>query len=453
MHAKLGKRPMYLSNVAKEAQDTEAEAVNFRTSKSIPAEDRLKLQRRDKLVANSKRALLRNSAQKVENFLGYKTTDEAVSAVDAALGAGTLKHAIPGDGTVTDSERAPSSMEDLTELEALALNPAHRGPAMVTGKSAKKKKRDEHKRHRSRKALRHKQHTHHGKDGKTPQHKPKVDVLVTPTPEVSSSARSAKTSGRGSGVRDRNSAGTSRRRGSYFGMTTHGTTQRRKAANKAKLYGYANEYGVAIRPHGKTKHPDLHKGWTHAHTTSSHARSAGNYTGVDHRDHHENRRVKKRTAFGSTETIRTELGGSKNKAVREMSADDVAVLSLISSPTAASKRKGLEKGKSMATAEAQEREKEKLEGKLRADTNAQRVNNKKQLSRSGRKHRTPRGKNRHQGIKKGWSPAVIRGTSVTAHTHTSSSHVLAAPHHQQLNDSETVSEQQLEAGIESSLGL
>ena len=68
-------------------------------------------------------------------------------------------------------------------------------------------------------------------------------------------------------------------------------------------------------------------------------------------------------------------------------------------------------------------------------------------------HRARRKSSVGQGIKKGWSPAVIRGTSVTAHTHTSSSHVLAAPHHQQLEDSESVSEQQLDTGIEVALGL
>lgn len=96
MHSRLGKRPMYLSNVAKEAQDTEAEAVDFRTSKSIPAQDRLKQQRRDKLVADSKRAVLHNGANKVENFLGYKTTDQAVSAVDAAIGNGAAMGAGAG---------------------------------------------------------------------------------------------------------------------------------------------------------------------------------------------------------------------------------------------------------------------------------------------------------------------------------------------------------------------
>ena len=165
--------------------------------------------------------------------------------------------------------------------------------------------------------------------------------------------------------------------------------------------------------------------------------------------------MKKRTAFGSTETVREDGVSTKNRASsREMSADDVAALSLISSPTAASKRRILEKGKSMATAEAQEREKEKLEGKLRAGSNSNNQHSgRKKPKKTGKKHRSPRRKSHHQGIKKGWSPAVIRGTSVTAHTHTSSSLVLSAAQHPQLNDSAAVSEQQLETGIEAAFGL
>ena len=49
-------------------------------------------------------------------------------------------------------------------------------------------------------------------------------------------------------------------------MTTHGTTQRRKAQNKAKLAGYANEQGSLFAHTGNDKAQMIIKsGLTHKH--------------------------------------------------------------------------------------------------------------------------------------------------------------------------------------------
>ena len=136
-----------------------------------------------------------------------------------------------------------------------------------------------------------------------------------------------------------------------------------------------------------------------------------------------------------------------------MTADDMAALTYCVS-NCNIQATVLEKGLTTAAAEAQERKQQKMEAMKKLSSRASNSLGREKKSKKRAEARRARRKNSvGQGIRKGWSPAVIRGTSVTAHTHTSSSHVLAAPHHQQLEDSESVSEQQLDTGIEVALGL
>ena len=418
MQNRLSKRPIYLSSMAKNAKESEAASVSFRTSKSIPAKDRLKQGRREKITSYSKREALKRSSSKVEQFLGFEASDEVVSAVNSAIG--------------TDDE--------FTELEALAFHSASQYPGDTQLKDtnpARRRKEDNLQRNQSihrRRSL-----------------KKRADESIPVAPQAVSGKSSSGNSSVGKQAgkpseelkkKNNNNLSSSMRRGSYFGMTTHGTTQRRKAQNKAKLAGYANEYGQLIRPHKKyIGDSDDRNKWTHPQ--ASHARSGG-YAGADHSEHHSKKRVKKRTAFGSTVITKSE---PTKTTARKLTADDAAVLSIIASPTHASKKKHLQKGQGSATAEALQLEKDK-------SSLIERIGMKKSTSKSSRKHKhshkhkrkhkTPHRKQASGGIIKGWSPAVIRGTSVTAHTHSSSSSVLAAPHHNKLKDSISVSEEQLE---------
>ena len=115
---------------------------------------------------------------------------------------------------------------------------------------------------------------------------------------------------------------------------------------------------------------------------------------------------------------------------------------MISSPTAVSKKKHLKKGQGSATAEALELEKDR--SALKATIAMKKVTSgKSKKKKKHSKNKTPRRKQTSsRGIVKGWSPAVIRGTSVTAHTPLAS--CAGCPHHHKLKDSVSVSEEQMQ---------
>jgi hypothetical protein len=458
MKRNLAKRPMYYGSTPKTKEEEEA-AIAKNTKKSIPASERLHAHRHHKAMSKAKN-LTKSTSFRRGSFFGYnggkteKQTD--VTGKDGGSGNGE-----------TFSQSSSSS---LSELEALAMVDEFSGGAILVtpsnpngqrrhvtltskGKNTPKKEKSSSTKKTSLRKYNNKSSNKgltstSGTNATTPKRRSSViafgatinlesvnDATAAKEEEGEDalSPRNIKKLRRASIRHDKSMAspenilldslrssdkqfiqqkeeqqknerrlkrGNSARRGSWFGQSTHDLTQRRKVMNKQKLHGHANEYGVEIRRqkkiHGTGKHNHKHglfmtKNADHnAHSNHS---KKGNYVNPHAYKRHAPKRVVERPAFGSA------VPRSPSPTKKDGSTVQV---------TGKSARRNNKKNRGAASFSTSSRQPPQSPGSPGSPGSPP------NLQRSG--------------IRAGWSPAIIRGTSVTAHTHTSSSSVMPHTH-------------------------
>ena len=233
----------------------------------------------------------------------------------------------------------------------------------------------------------------------------------SPSPTVAASppiaSRSPTTTSPRNSSSSSSSPSTSRRRGSYFGMTTHQHTQRRKAMNRKKLHGEANEHGVSIR---KAKH----FGGQGVHLS----RGARRHVKRVQKSKEQPKRVVKRPAFGSASPkTGLQLGFRNGDRHAEERSPDMKKNNGTEESVAVAGKSARRGGRKRAGGPGKHKLERKEGGGAHHSKGIKSPRSPPNLQRTSSKQ-----------IQSGWSPGVIRGTSVTAHTHTSSSTVLAHTH-------------------------
>ena len=169
--------------------------------------------------------------------------------------------------------------------------------------------------------------------------------------------------------------------------------------NEQKLHGHANEYGVNIRKskakvnsqRNNGKHGHFMTRNAHHNARSSHAKQ-GNYANPHVYKRHVPKRVVQRPAFGSAVP--------RSPSPEKKSPPHPATTATI-------------------TGKSARRNRNRNRGRARMGGSPS--------SAQGGSPGSPPQLQRRE-LRSGWSPAIIRGTSVTAHTHTSSSTVLSHAH-------------------------
>ena len=229
---------------------------------------------------------------------------------------------------------------------------------------------------------------------------------------------------------------------SWFGQTTHQQTQRRKSMNRKKLAGDANEHGVAIRKHkhlGGESHKTGRSNHKHGmfmtrnaemNAKSNHSAKHGNYQNPHVYKSHAPKRVVSRPAFGSNSPrspsvvhpsdLHSEIdaNNSNNSNNSKHNSPKPNNESSISFQGKSARRGGRRKSQRRKTGHSQQ-------SGIRSPSAPPNL------------HRASAA-----GIRAGWSPSIIRGTSVTAHTHSSSARVISA-HHRSMTGSVNAREEDL----------
>jgi Ca2+-binding EF-hand superfamily protein len=478
MHERLSKRPMYHGQATSDnIKDEEQAAIHHRTKTSVPASERLHAHRHHKMMESAKKLSLAKNSSMRGTFYGYtpqgstrskKATGNNSERMKNGGGAGGA-----GAGSVSSAGGSMSQSSSMSELEKIAFEveevevsmggldnldfdevaeqvskevkgnsvlvtpssnsavgrttnrrqsnqPNMKTPTTMTprrgsmksiksafGSTVRMVVSDDDDNNNTTKLNNNNNNNNNGKAASSATNNRRASRRVSiresdaprtgerrPSTAVATSTKKHKT------LAERSSS----RRGSWFGMTTHEHTQRRKSMNRKKLHGTANEHGVEIRKpahfgargvHGTGKHEHKYGVFmtrnAHFNAKSSHAKK-GNFTNPHTYKRHAPKRVVERPAFGSS-VPRSPPAAEKDAPHR--------------SPDQSNERSIEISGKS-----------------------ARRGGRKKRQSSGIRSPRSPPNLHRASsaGIQTGWSPSIIRGTSVTAHTHTSNHNVMSSTH-------------------------
>ena len=459
MAERLGKRPMYHGGDSdRNAKVEEEAAVVNRTRQSVPANDRIQFQRDQRLLERAKQLSLASSATSIGSLRRgslFSSSNSAANSRGPSLEQKLIIEDVDEaiEGRSDDVISHPSS--HVSELERIAAADEMEGGEYYQAAEQQQQQQQqqqqkllvtpsEPRRQHGRKmtsytssataalqstsaasivpttasqsrstpkikssARKHQRKTSMTAFGSTVKISPPSSSSSSPT--VAASPPTASRSPTTTSPRNSSSSSspsTSRRRGSYFGMTTHQHTQRRKAMNRKKLHGEANEHGVSIR---KAKH----FGGQGVHLSREARRHAKRV-----QKSKEPKRVVERPAFGSASPkTGLQLGFRNGDRHAEERSPDMKKNNGTEESVAVAGKSARRGGRRRAGGLGKHKLERKEGGGAHHSKEIKSPRSPPNLQRTSSKQ-----------IQSGWSPGVIRGTSVTAHTHTSSSTVLAHTH-------------------------
>ncbi len=481
MHMRLAKRPMYHGDASAHVIEGEGHAIAARTRKSaLSGKERLQQQRHRRLLAEARRLKLKQEEEEAGSSslaaqLGRvgstttttttkkkkkkkkPTTQKTPASVSVSASIATpytpadseaLRQAgwITHDSVASNPSGSPVTADgSLSELETLAMvglgasagsasssaagaadassssSPVSRAAhTPLATPSANSGKRRAQAQKRAGSAAASAPRAGAGSSPSPPPAPQAAEPSMSAPPKQSKAARRRAPKGAPSSVR----------RGSFFGLTTHAQTQRRRDLNEGKLKGEVDEFGLRKRRTGGRIHgsaPEENR--MGALYLASGARKTFNQQSSasgKHRHHHgKQRRRTHHHRGGRHHQKRGHGNGNRNRVLNKR------VSKTRSSPEpqlSSSTKSRVTKRPAFGTAVAR---KDHFEAAAASATPGLGPASSGTASGKGKQSRprigSPVGDRASTGIRKGWSPSIIRGTSMTAHTHTSSAVVMPSP--------------------------